>query len=79
MVQDANVGVHVIQIIIVGGIFSVRPLIGDGNIFAEPRILLWFGFVIHRVESRDVLQEQEEFRVARRIVCHFEEGHEDIL
>ena len=53
VVEDRYVGVHVVQVVGIGRVLVVGPLLGDGHI-AIKKGVLGFAFIIYGVEADDV-------------------------
>ena len=62
MVECSDVGVHVIQIVRVGRVVSIAPLVRGGNIRVKHRVLR-LGLIINRVETNDILEETVKIRM----------------
>ena len=53
VVEDRHVGVHVVQVVGVGRVLVVGPLLGDGHV-AIKKGVFGFAFIIYGVEADDV-------------------------
>ena len=53
VVEDRHVGVHVVQVVGVGRVLVVGPLLGDGHVAIKKGVFR-FAFIIYGVEADDV-------------------------
>lgn len=55
MVEHGHVGVHVVEVVRVGGVLLIIPLLGAPGLRVQHRVLR-LGLVVHAVEADYVLQ-----------------------
>ena len=53
VVKDRHVGVHVVQVVGVGRVLVVGPLLGDGDVAIKKGVFR-FAFIVYRVKAADV-------------------------
>ena len=67
VVEDGHVGEHVVDVVGVGRILVVRPLVGRRHVAVEQRVLR-LRLVVHAVQPDHVAQEAVQVRVTLRIL-----------
>ena len=66
MIEDAHVGVHVVDVVGVRWVLQVRPLFGSGYVTVEDRVFR-FTLVVHGIESDDLHGRQLKVKsISRR-------------
>ena len=65
VVQRRDVGEHVVDVVRVGRVLPLCPLLGGGHVRIKHWVL-WLGLVIHRVKANYILQETVEVGVGGR-------------
>ena len=78
VVQGGDVGVHVVDVVGIGRVVHLSPLLRGGNVSVKHWVL-GLGLVIHRVEPNDVLQETVELRVRGGVDGDFKQRPEQII
>lgn len=59
VVEHCHVGIHVIQVVGVGGVVLLHPVAWQRAVQVED-VMLWFGFIIHAVEAIHLQQRQPQ-------------------
>ena len=78
MIEDSDVGIHVVEIVGVWRVVSITPLLRSGNINIKHGVLR-LGLVIHRVKPDDILQKAVQLRVGGGVDGGLEQRPEQVL